>query len=169
MGSPPSTPLPVTQKMDARVAVSLAVVALVAVPSTSALKCYQCADLEALAGITGGAGGPLAGLSGGLGGALKKAMPSCKEFFNTTKPDSRYEFDCPSSLAVAGLKPGCMKTVMGEVTMRTCQAAIPQSGCQEQGEVSICYCEGDLCNGAGLATPGLLLLAPAALLAILRG
>jgi len=60
-----------------------------------------------------------------------------------------------------------MKMVMNGKTTRSCSASALDA-CQEQGETNACFCTGELCNSADLASPALLLLGASLLAALLK-
>jgi len=126
-----------------------------AVPASEALKCYQCSDI--VASIADGLGD----LGAAGAAAVGKAGQSCSGF-DAEKPDAKFAGECP-----AGQTAACMKMVMNGKTTRSCSASALDA-CQEQGETNACFCTGELCNSAGLASPALLLLAASLLAALLK-
>jgi len=126
---------------------------VLAVPASEALQCYQCSDM--VAAIAEGLGG--LGASGAA--AVGKAGQSCAGF---DPADPKFADDCPRGQTAA-----CMKMVNDGQTTRTCSGTALDA-CDERGGVTACFCTGELCNSAGLASPALLLLTASLLAALLK-
>ena len=124
---------------------------LVLTPACRALKCFQCSE-------------PTQGLQAGSvpkGGFVWSSEPICSKFDST---NSTFKKDCPQTFDKS-----CFKTISaGAVVSRGCYNVVQNNCTNEVGGESTCYCTTDYCNSAGLTTPALLLLLPAALLAALH-
>ncbi|XP_043221384.1 ly-6/neurotoxin-like protein 1 [Amphibalanus amphitrite] len=117
----------------------LALAALLALlPACQALKCYQCSDI-----------------------AEQDAEP-CTELDTS---NDKFYYECSDQ------ETKCSKVVQNNGVIRGCTGKSVADGCSkfDFGQLSgtECICSTDYCNSAGLSTPALLLLLPAALLAAL--
>lgn len=145
-----------------RLLTTLCLSALLApLPGTLAISCYQCNDLA------------LGALSG-LDDTISSLLPSSA----ASQPCSDVNFDeerggshtCEASSVIPSITPGCAKIAYKDQVIRFCSPAVPQDACQEQGDVSVCFCSGEFCNGAGGMLPALplLLVVVVAVLAALK-
>ncbi|KAF0286785.1 hypothetical protein FJT64_014721 [Amphibalanus amphitrite] len=137
----------------------LALAALLALPSAcQALKCYLCVSpISTMSKLTG-ISDKFTMLS-----LLKESastVPSCAAFDET---QDKFKMTCSKGYN------GCIKLdVNGTTAARYCVKE-SVSGClKHTSGVEGCACTTDYCNSAGLSTPALLLLLPAALLAAIH-
>ena len=127
----------------------LALAALLALlPACRALSCYECEDplpsdhplrQSSIAGMT---------------------VPPCAGF---DSDDDKFKMDkCDP-----GIDEKCVKVSWSGGEKRACADSSFKEGCTVENGNTFCACSTDYCNSAGLTTPALLLLLPAALLAAL--
>ncbi|KAF0287923.1 hypothetical protein FJT64_013689 [Amphibalanus amphitrite] len=143
----------------------LALAALLALPpAVRGLKCFTCSDPAPIE-----TGRLAAGTNGSVVSALLSSLsnadglPSCSNFDSSNCEMKLYACLWPSDSS-------CVKAVHKGVTYaRGCSQNKPvRDECLTSGDHTTCVCTGDYCNSAGLSTPALLLLLPAALLAALH-
>ncbi|KAF0286779.1 hypothetical protein FJT64_014715 [Amphibalanus amphitrite] len=128
----------------------LALAALLALPpAVRGLSCYVCADPA-----PSDSDHPL--LRAVSGGAM---IPTCAEF---DSGNDKFKEKCTA------LNPICAKGSWNGGEKRVCSDSTIKEGCVEENGVTYCGCTTDYCNSAGLSTPALLLLLPAALVAALH-
>ncbi|KAF0287921.1 hypothetical protein FJT64_013687 [Amphibalanus amphitrite] len=123
----------------------LALAALLALPpAVRGISCYQCSDQQNNIGEEG---------------AGSIYLPNCSEF---DEDDNKYQQKS------CGVDKSCSKIIFknGQV-VRGCYPSEKADGCNNVDGLTECFCSTDFCNSAGLSTPALLLLLPAALLAAL--
>jgi len=127
---------------------------LLAAPACLGLRCYQCRDAVSSSLLQANT------FLKALG--ADDQTPACTDF---DEDEDRFKMTDPCS---APADKYCSKSVdaSGKV-IRGCVGAGLVLGCFDTLSGKTCSCEGDYCNGAGLATPALLLLLllPSALLA----
>ncbi|KAF0287919.1 hypothetical protein FJT64_013685 [Amphibalanus amphitrite] len=124
----------------------LALAALLALPpAVRGINCFQCEDPNPYV---------LPPLPG------SPSAPRCSGF-DTSRSDFKVE-RCLFPYVTR-----CARISWSGGEMRGCLDSTLREGCEVEDGVSFCSCTGDYCNSAGLSTPALLLLLPAALLAAL--
>ena len=134
-------------------------VLMVNLPSSHALKCYQCAGTTSRSDSVNGNKTGLVPLHVSKDSESVGLDISCDNFDTT---QSKYQMQCSFPLDQA-----CGKNVQnGKTILRGC-ANVAADQCNDVGNgLTQCLCTSSYCNSAGVAAPALLLLLPAALLAI---
>ena len=134
---------------DMKLAVVLAVVCLAA--SSQALKCYTCKATKNISGVS-------------LGAALNfiSTAPPCTEFDPASPDDKKFLKECPTLNDKA-----CIKLTDPDDSSNQMRGCFPKK--MDECKNSMCYCDTDMCNGAGRGWPSAVLLLLAAVLAALVG
>ena len=139
----------------------LALAALLALPpACRALSCYRCSGTSLQSGADSTNSSGAVSLVSMTSTESVGTSISCSSF---DPSQSKYQMRCS-----APFDKSCAKNVRsdGEAYERGC-ANGAGTECTKFGDIRQCLCMTNFCNSAGLTTPALLLLLPAALLAAL--
>ncbi|KAF0287924.1 hypothetical protein FJT64_013690 [Amphibalanus amphitrite] len=136
----------------------LALAALLALPpAVRGINCFKCDD-TALQNLVSSSFNASIANSSLLAYTVRSGLTPCKQF----NPES-----IELKVACGSDDHSCFKKVESDgTTVRGCATHdIKSDSCSVTSGTTDCYCTKDYCNSAGLSTPALLLLLPAALLA----